>query len=440
MILIYVEKITPRLEYTCRLLFGNLLGTKAVLTSDPDEFRRSEQPKINYTSSRLDDELYLKPHRILFEKKAINPSPDPVKYHGEEYFFKTSADSFLPFDPLAASFFLVTRFEEYLEKERGQYTRYPHEKSILSRHNLLKKPVVNIWANILTEKIRDRYPGFPVPKPRFRFLSTIDVDNAWAFTNKGVIRNAGALVKDFITGNHKNNTARIRTWCNQQKDPYDTYDYINHVLHRNRNQVIFFFLMGDYKKYDKNIRYTNKAFRNLIRETAREYEVGIHPSFFSSEKRGEKNLTTEIERLNKITGKKTVKSRQHYLRLFFPETYRRLISHGITEDYSMGYPDATGFRAGICNPYPFFDLYKNEETNLVIFPFQVMDITLRDYLEMDVEEAKKEIDSLMQEVKKAGGTFTGIWHNESLSNQGRWKGYREVFEYMNRQGFRMAHE
>jgi hypothetical protein len=440
MILIYVEKITPRLEYTCRLLFGNLLGTKAVFTSDPAEFRRSDHPKINYSSSRLKDELYLKPHPILFENHVTDPYPEPVEYQGEKYFFKTSADSFLPFDPLAASFFLVTRFEEYLEKERGPNNRYPHEKSILSRYNLLKKPVVHLWANLLAKKIRECYPKFTVPEPQFRFLSTIDVDNAWAFTNKGWTRNAGALVKDLITGNHINNMARIRTWLKKQQDPYDTYHYLNHIFHQNRDRVIFFFLVGDYKKYDKNIRHTNKAFRNLIRETAREYDVGIHPSYFSSEKRGEKNLTIEIERLNEITGKKTVKSRQHYLRLFFPETYCRLISHGITEDYSMGYSASTGFRAGLCNPYPFFDLYKNQETNLVIFPFQVMDVTLRDYLQMDVEEAKKEIDTLMQEVKKAGGTFTGIWHNESLSNHGRWKGYREVFEYMNRQGFRMAHE
>ncbi len=440
MILIYVEEITPRLEFICRLLFGELSGTKAVLTSDLSEFRKSDQPKINYSPSRVDDELYLKPHCLLFEKTVTNHTPDPVWYHGKKYFFKTSADSFLPFDPLAASFFLVTRVEEYLEKERGRYNCYSHEKSILARYSLLKKPVVNLWANLLVEKIRDRYPGFKVPEPRFRFISTIDIDNAWAFSNKGWIRNTGALIKDFITGNHKNNTARIRTWRKKQKDPYDTYDTINRVFQQYKDQVIFFFLLGDYRRYDKNISYTNKNFRNLIRQISGEYEVGIHPSYFSSEKRKEKILATEIERLNEITGRKTVKSRQHFLRLFFPETYRRLLTNGITEDYSMGYSAVTGFRAGICTPYPFFDLYENKETNLVIFPFQVMDVTLRDYLGMDAEEAKKEINSLMQEVKQAGGTFIGIWHNESLNNQGRWKGYREVFEYMNTQGFRMAHE
>ena len=31
-------------------------------------------------------------------------------------------------------------------------------------------------------------------------------------------------------------------------------------------------------------------------------------------------------------------------------------------------------------------------------------------------------------VKKVNGEFTSVWHNESLSNLDRWKGWREVFE------------
>jgi hypothetical protein len=31
-------------------------------------------------------------------------------------------------------------------------------------------------------------------------------------------------------------------------------------------------------------------------------------------------------------------------------------------------------------------------------------------------------------VRKVNGPFTAVWHNESLSNQDRWKGWRLVFE------------
>ncbi len=134
------------------------------------------------------------------------------------------------------------------------------------------------------------------------------------------------------------------------------------------------------------------------------------------------------------------KSRQHFIRLRFPRNYRRLLNAGILEDFTMGYPSHTGFRAGICTPYYFFDLKKEMATNLKIIPFQVMDVTLRDYLGLSPQEATKEIGRLMAEVKEVGGTFVSIWHNETVTDLDGWKGFRQVFEEMNRNGFEWANE
>jgi hypothetical protein len=117
-----------------------------------------------------------------------------------------------------------------------------------------------------------------------------------------------------------------------------------------------------------------------------------------------------------------------------------LIKAGITEDYTLGFADQTGFRGGICTPYYFYDLQNEAKTNLLVVPFQVMDGTLRHYLELSPEEAFKETEILMNEVKKVGGTFVSIWHNETVNDLGEWKGYRDVFEKMNRLGFKWANE
>ena len=134
------------------------------------------------------------------------------------------------------------------------------------------------------------------------------------------------------------------------------------------------------------------------------------------------------------------KSRQHFLRLKFPDTYRQLLNAGILEDYTMGYASNPGFRAGICTPYFFYDLKKETTTNLVILPFQIMDVTLKDYMKLSPAEALKEIEMLMMEVKQVNGTFVSIWHNETITNSGVWEGYREVFEKMNQLGFKLANE
>lgn len=106
----------------------------------------------------------------------------------------------------------------------------------------------------------------------------------------------------------------------------------------------------------------------------------------------------------------------------------------------MGYASQSGFRAGICTPYYFYDLKKETATNLKIIPFQVMDVTLRDYLGLKPGEAIRKIEQLMEEVKNVGGIFVSIWHNETVNDSGHWEGYREVFEKMNQKGFEWANE
>jgi hypothetical protein len=124
------------------------------------------------------------------------------------------------------------------------------------------------------------------------------------------------------------------------------------------------------------------------------------------------------------------KSRQHFLKLDLPTTYRNLINLDIRDDYTMGYALLPGFRASICDPFPFYDLDLESETKLIIHPFTVMDGTLRDYMNLGIEEAISSIHKLIDEVKAVEGTFISLWHNESLSDQQRWKGWRNVYESM----------
>jgi hypothetical protein len=438
MILIYTEELNPRIEYVSRLIFTTILQNEVSFTTKSSEFLKSELPKLNYSYEKFGDEFYIKPHRFLHCKALIQPNIQPVWYNGEKYFFESSKDSDLPFDPLSASFYLVTRYEEYLEFEKGKYNRFPAKESILEKYGLLKKPVVNIWARLLGEKLKERFPEIQIPEPKFHFLPTIDVDNAWAFSNKGFWRTLGALVRSAVKGNFAEVNQRLKVLKRTENDPYDTYHFLDEIFKGNEDKVLFFFLLGDYKRYDKNISWNNKSLQKLIRKTAEKYTVGIHPSYSSSKKRGKNKLITEMDRLKKITGSEVQKSRQHFLRLKFPRTYRRLIKAGIMEDYTMGYASKSGFRAGICTPYFFYDLKREAVTSLKIIPFQIMDVTLRHYLNLKPEEAITEIEDLMQEVKTVGGTFSAIWHNETLNDEGEWKGYRGVFEEMNKLGFELS--
>jgi hypothetical protein len=440
MILIYSEDISPRIEFVTRLIFTKIHRVEVSFTTNKAEFLYSELPKINYSQTKFNDEIYLKPHGLLTQSTLGKVVIKPFEYNNSTVFFESSPDSVFPFDPFAASFYLVTRYEEYFETELDKFGRFPAGKSILTELNLIKKPVVNIWADWLAKEINRKYPQIIFLKRRFKFISTIDIDNAWAYLNKGFWRTKAALVKSVLKGDISEFRLRRKVLKGKEKDPYHTYDYLDSVFSGNEEKVKFFFLLGDYGKYDKNVSHENIGFQKLILKIAQDYDIGIHPSFAGFLNGCHGKVIRENGRLEKIVGRKISKSRQHYLNLKFPKTYQNLIKAGMKEDYTLGYPDQTGFRAGICTPFNFYDLENEETTNLLVVPFQVMDGTLRNYLKLSPEEAFKETEMLMNEVKKVGGTFVSIWHNESVNDSGEWKGYRKVFEKMNQLGFQWANE
>jgi len=171
-----------------------------------------------------------------------------------------------------------------------------------------------------------------------------------------------------------------------------------------------------------------KQFKRLVQSIAGNSEIAIHPSFTSN--KNTNLLKSEKEKLEKLSEQEITKSRQHFLILRFPETYRNLIKLGIKEDYSMGYVCTPGFRAGTCTPFYFFDLKANKSKELKIIPFALMDVGLKDYNKLNAETASREIEKIIENVKKVKGLFVSLWHNESLGNKKKWKNWKITYEKM----------
>ncbi len=438
MILLYADKITARLEYAARLIFQDILTTKVQFTDQVILFKDSPLPKINYSPLRFGDEPFISAGNLLFCETIEVPEIQSVEYEGETGFFPTSPDSVLPFDPFASAFLIVTRMEEYLPGPRDSYGRYIAENSILYRFGLLEKPVVNRWAWLLASLLRQKYRQLVFVKPSFRFLSTIDVDNAYAYLHKGLWRTSGSLIKKLVKGKFAEFFAHTQVILQKSPDPFDTYSYIYRQFKGLEENVRFFFLLHGRGKYDRQVSPQNRHFRKLVFDVSQKFRTGLHPSFLSSRKRSPAMIREEKKQLEDIISREVKLSRQHYLMIEFPFTFRNLLESEIIEDYSMGFAGLPGFRAGICTPFYLYDLLKDEATPLKMFPFQVMDVTLRQYLRLTPEDAILKIDALIEEVKAVGGIFCSIWHNESLGEKDGWKGYREVFENMNQLGFYYA--
>lgn len=425
-ILIYTLQISNRLKYASEVFFGTMLGADVMLSESLEDFKAHQGAKVNYSADESLPGFHVSPAKILFDRGIREYEIRSGTWGELPVIFYSDNEANLPFDPLAASFYLLSRYEEYLPHRSDQHGRYLPENSIACKLDFLHRPVVNLWARKVAEKLTQIYPSFKPAPRQFKVVSTVDVDSAFAYKQKGLMRTLGGFAKDITKLDLRNLKDRLLSVLGKNPDPFDTYKELTRIHSELEVRAIFFFLLADYAHNDKGVTYRSKNFQNLIKSIGDYHEIGIHPGFQSNFH--PERLTREVKRLEKISHRPVVRSRQHFLMLQFPDTYRRLIGLGIKEDYTMGYAHLPGFRAGTCDPFPFYDLDAEVSTRLIIHPFTVMDATLNFYMKLSPEEAIQHVRSLISEVKEVEGTFMTLWHNESLGDQWSWTGWSHVLE------------
>jgi hypothetical protein len=426
MVLIYTHKITSRNKYTFKLFFKEIIGVDFTLTSDLNEFKKFNGAKINYSKHIINDEIFFYSTELLFETGIIVQEPSFLFWNNTKVFYPTLKNSTFPFDPFAAGFFLTSRYEEYLPHIKDEHGRFDPTQSTAYIHGFLDRPVVNEWALEIKKIIELKHGKLKTKERKYNFIPTIDIDNAWAYKHKGFIRVGSGIFADLFNFNFKRFSERVRVLFRRANDPYDTYQYQIDLIEKYNLNCIYFFLLGDYAQYDKNVPYQNNYMQSLIKLMEDYGQVGIHPSYASNSEI--RLLKNEIARLSIILHQEIHLSRQHFLKMSLPETYQNLIDADITDDYTMGYAQFPGFRASIATPYFFYDLDLEIETQLKLHSFAIMDGTLKDYLKLNPEDCIKIIEPLINNVKMVKGDFIAVWHNESFAENERWKGWRLVFE------------
>lgn len=425
MLLIYIPVISPRSKYVFDLIFKNELGIEYNTTTDIETFKNSPHGKINYSIQRLDNEMFIKASPLLFLSAIEKLNISIKKNNNAPLLFATDSTCDLGFDIFAAVFYMVSRYEEYLPFTPDEHGRFRAADSLASRDNFLQYPVVNLWIKYFKNKLAEKFSSLQFKDSSFEAIITYDIDIAYAYRGRSIFRLMGATTKDLLKLKPINILGRFASVITK-KDPWDVYDSLKDTLSKNNLNSIFFFLLGDYSRHDKNISYDHPLMSKLVKKISQFSDIGIHPSYRSSEIPGK--IVIEKQRLEKLSNKKINKSRQHYLKFTLPDTYNQLLKAGITEDYSMGFADLPGFRAGTCSSFYFYDLENEQATNLKVFPVTFMEGTFIDYMKISPSLALANIFNLIEQVKNVNGTFISIWHNNTVSKA--YKPWKDVHDKM----------
>lgn len=427
MLLIYSSsENTQRLEYIAKHIFNRVLGIDFSIVREKEIFFQYNSVCINYSEEDLCHGFWIVPHGLLFEKGVREmPAPEVSQWNGYSCFFRQTQGD-IPFDLFAASFYLLTLYEEYFPKQLDEHGRFNPKESLAYRNGFFEIPLMDRWAYLLIEELNKRYPNTKFAKRKFRFVSTVDIDQPYMYLKKGFIKSAGGTMRDLLNRQWKNITSRIAVHLRMKPDPYmEALRWINQIHQEVGKSYYLFPLMKDRGKYGRKTRYPLTTYYRYLKNLD-SVTVGLHPSYDTY--RNFKQLIVEKRRLEKIMGKnKVFTSRQHFLRMLVPETFRQLEAAGFQEDFTVAFAHAPGFRSGTAVPHYFYDVENDVAGALLLHPTIVMDTCLIIHLGLRPEEALEKIKHLVDECKQSGGDFVSLWHNSNLTGNSSNNPWRNIF-------------
>ena len=423
MLLVYSHKITPRLRYAFKHICKRILGIDVSFTSKVEDFIAHDSMKLSYTRQPLSGEIFIRSNELLFEQGLGEVEIHVQTWAHTKGFFPTGEKSSLPFDIFAASFYLLSRYEEYLPHVKDGFGRFTTSQSLAYKEKFLNQPVIDIWAYKFQEVLKERYPNYLFPVRSYNVQPIIDVPTAYYYRQKGLLRTIGGTLNDLVKLRLKNLYQRYLVLAGFQRDPYDTFKWIITKQKQCNFKFMVFFLIGEYSTYDKNISINKKQFVSLIKSVADYCEVGLKASYLSLE--DIETLKIEKQKMESIINTELKAVRHSFSKLNLPMSYRNLIELEIQKDFTMGYIDQMGFRAGTCTPFQYYDLDYEVQTPLQINPYHAMDFALLKYASQ--LDKKEHLMKIIREVKSVNGTFAPVFHNYSFNNQPRWQGFKDLF-------------
>jgi len=419
-ILIYTDQQTERLLYVCEFIFKHVLKLNFQLHTQSNEFENQKGLKLNYSSKVIPEAFQIIPHGLLQQQGVSEQKPLAILKNKNLYFYETEGlntelKDCLHFDIFSSVFYLISRYEEWQHFTPDAHGRFEVEQSSLFNNSFHLKPLVEIWIRELKTELHKLFPDFVFPETQFQVLSTIDVDNLYAFKSKGILRTLGAGIKDVLKGDLSNLSQRIRVLTGKLPDPFDIYESVSDFCFEKKIPLIYFFLFKTGDTHNRTVDPDSGAFKNVFSSIHSNHaHIAIHPSYNASLKN--ELLEKEVTELTKQSGQVIGLSRQHYLRFDIRSTPNNLLKQGIFADFTMGYASQAGFRAGTSHPFYYYDFNAEKRTELLFVPFCVMDGVYTVYKNTQAEVAYHHMLKLAQELKAINGIFISVFHERSFSD------------------------
>ncbi len=422
MLLVYTQKITPRITYIFKHICTRILGLDVKFTSVIEELISYDGPKLSYGKQPLGNELFIQSYGLLTQQGFESENIVVKDWEDTKCFFSVSDKSVLPFDIFSAGFYLLSRYEEYLPHVKDAIGRYPATESLGFKNGFLQQPVIDIWAYKLKDAIIESFPEAHFHSKTMFVHTLVEAKQPFAYKQRGFLRLLVGYFRDLLKFRIKRIIERTAVLFKTKEDPFNTFGWIISTTKKSSNKLSVFFMLGDALHFEESINTNRYKFKMLLKYVADYKDIGLIFSFASLTNYEQQKK--EKRQMEEITNRTLEKSFNAQYLINLPETYRNLVELEIAKDFTMVYEDTPGFRAGTCTPFLFYDLDYEIKTPLIVHPVLATTAAFKDKYASDI---KKTIDILWNSVKKVNGHFSMVFTNRDFTAKPTNEVWRTLF-------------
>ena len=353
--------------------------------------------RVGYTANEQEWEQYpvvIVPNGFLGNSLVLPDMSRPqMEQRGKTLVIRT--------DLIYNTFFFISRAEELLNHQRDEHGRFCARYSILGYGNRLQIPIIDEYAHILMKHLE-----LDMPAPRYSHIYlTHDIDTISQYRH----------LRGFLGGIYRGEISQaLNALTDIRRDPIYTFPWLIEQDAKVPTAEVIYFVKHtrgkgyDYPQYNLQGTDFQQLKNTLLKSGAR---LGIHSSYYGLDQ------GTPSSFILHPSSEESILHRSHYLRCSI-DNMQALADAGVTDDFTMAFPDQAGFRLQTSRPVRWINPKTYTLTPLTLHPLTVMDCTLSNtnYMNLQTEdEAYFFCEQLFDKVRQYAGDITLLWHNSNPS-------------------------
>jgi len=374
--------------------------------SAKDDFRNFHIPARYQVRSRATPMTKLAKHR----------------YGGEDFYLAHGIDeiSGKP-DWLGELFEWISSSRESDIVERDSVGRIPYSAMIFSRQGISpEKPYATLLMTWLESALRhgnmaQSLSKAPCPIPEADHIVVASHDIDFYYTNRTssflrLTKNLGIALHLYRSFSFFWANLRMVFEVLRGKRVGDYLPALEEAVKKYGIHSTLFIVSRQSHKRDPNYRLEDLSL-HLKRVKVENFSTELHGSYRSIIEDG--TLTSEALTLGKMTNRKPLGNRQHWLRFDQHEKlFRQIEEAGLVFDSSLGFAEMTGFRNGASFAFPPYDFKKEKAHEFLEIPLVLMDGNLEAASRSTGENPQRIADRVLNESRKwSWGGISVLWHN-----------------------------